>query len=124
MCVCVCVCVCVCFVRGHLRACASTRILIGGLHCSHAEGCRLFLIHHADLDSKIGRIKREMLPPRRRTTKCLTPICYEISPSLSSLPYLQRSKRLIRSIHTNNSPPHFFFLLISELPLLPSHLGI
>lgn len=38
------------------------RISIGGIHCSCAEGCRLFLIHHADLDSETRRTKCEMLP--------------------------------------------------------------
>lgn len=54
---------CACVRAWALCACESTctRILIGGLHCSHAEGCRLFLIHHADLDSKIRHIKSEML---------------------------------------------------------------
>lgn len=53
----------VCLCAWVLCACESACawILIGGLHCSHAEGCRLFLIHRADLDSKIRHIKWEML---------------------------------------------------------------
>lgn len=71
-----CVCVGVC-----------TWLFIGGLHCSYAEGCRLFLIHYADLDSTIRHMEERerccCMSAHVSTSHypiCLTLMCYKILP--------------------------------------------